>query len=92
MSGAYKKGGSALAPKTAVGVLWEDRIEKESDIETLAAQYAAEEASAEKALAAGVVDRIITPAETRTVLIEAIDMLASKRVSRLNKKHGNLPY
>ena len=83
---------SALAPKTAVGVLWEDRIEKESDIETLAAQYAAEEASAEKALAAGVVDRIITPAETRTVLIEAIDMLASKRVSRLNKKHGNLPY
>ena len=34
----------------------------------------------------------IAPEETRSVLIQALDMLASKRVSRLSKKHGNLPY
>ena len=83
---------SALTPKAAVGVFWENRITKPADIDALAAQYAAEEAGAQKALACGAVDRVIAPEETRSVLIQALDMLASKRVSRLSKKHGNLPY
>ena len=83
---------SALPAKTAVGVFWEDRIEKDSDIDGLAAEYEKTEASAAKALEAGLVDRVITRDETRSVLIETLDMLASKRVSTLSKKHGNLPY
>lgn len=83
---------SAVPAKTAVGIFWEDRIEKDSDIDRLADEYARTEASAEKALESGLVDRILAKEETRMVLIEAVDMLASKRVSNLSKKHGNLPY
>jgi len=81
-----------LSPKAAVAVMWADRIEKDSDIETLAVQYAAEEESAEKAFSAGIVDRVITPAETRSAVSASLAMLASKRVSNISRKHGNMPY
>ena len=83
---------STLPAKTAVGVFWEDRIEKDSDIDRLAEEYEKTEATAVKAVEAGLVDRVITREETRSVLIETLDMLASKRVSTLSKKHGILPY
>ena len=83
---------SALPAKTAVGGFWEDKIEKDSDIDRLAAEYEKTEATAEKAVEAGLVDRVITRDETRSVLIETLDMLSSKRVSTLSKKHGILPY
>ena len=83
---------SALPAKTAVGVFWEDKIEKDSDIDRLAEEYERTEATAAKAVEAGLVDRIITRDETRAVIIETLDMLASKRVSTLSKKHGILPY
>ena len=40
---------------------------------------------------ARLVDDIIEPAETRGALALALDSLASKRVSRPAKKHGNIP-
>ena len=82
---------SPVNPKAAVVLFWEDKIEKDSDIESLAKAYAAEEASAEKAAAAGLVESVIAPEATRMALIAAMDMLAPKRVSNLPKKHGNLP-
>jgi len=39
----------------------------------------------------GFVDDVIEPAQTRQRLINAFDMLASKRQSRPSKKHGNIP-
>jgi methylmalonyl-CoA decarboxylase subunit alpha len=39
----------------------------------------------------GMVDDVIDPAETRTVLIQSLDMLRSKRSSSPNRKHGNMP-
>jgi len=83
---------SAVPAKTAVGIFWEDRIEKDSDIDRLAAEYEKTEANAVKAMEAGLVDRVIKDSETRGVLVETLDMLASKRVSTLSKKHGILPY
>ena len=83
---------SALEPKAAVAVLWPEKIESADQIEKLAADYAKTEASAAKALDEGIVDRIIKPEETRAVLSETLDMLASKRVTNLPKKHGVLPY
>ena len=83
---------SAVPAKTAVGIFWENRIEKDSDIENLAAEYEKTEANAVKAVEAGLVDRVITREETRGVLVETLDMLASKRVTTLSKKHGILPY
>ena len=81
-----------LAPKAAVAVMWSDRIEKDSDIERLAVQYAAEEESAEKAFENGIIDKVITPETTRSAVSAALDMLAPKRVSNISRKHGNMPY
>jgi len=43
------------------------------------------------AAARGYVDDVIEPATTRARLINALDMLASKRETRPSKKHGNIP-
>ncbi len=83
---------SALEPAAAVNVLWNDRITTPDDIETLAAEYAKTEASAEKAAKAGLVDAVVSKNNVRSSVIATLDMLASKRVSRLPKKHGNLPF
>ena len=83
---------SPLAPEAAVGTLWQDRIEKPADIPALAAEYAKTEANAENARKAGLVDRIVDASALRSALLEAVEMLASKRVTNLSKKHGNLPY
>ena len=39
----------------------------------------------------GRVDKIIDPKETRVSLINALEMLISKREKRCSKKHGNIP-
>jgi len=43
------------------------------------------------AAGARLVDDIIEPAETRGYLATALDSLATKRVLRPTKKHGNIP-
>lgn len=43
------------------------------------------------AAARGYVDDVIQPSTTRTRLINALEMLASKRENRPTKKHGNIP-
>jgi len=44
-----------------------------------------------KAAGSGAVDAVIEPSATRAALLNAVDMLAGKRVSNLPKKHGNMP-
>ena len=39
----------------------------------------------------GYIDGVIVPSETRPRLIEAFDILASKRMALPPKKHGNIP-
>ena len=39
----------------------------------------------------GYVDLVIEPSETRPRLVNALEMLISKRETRPAKKHGNLP-
>lgn len=43
------------------------------------------------AAARGYVDEVIAPEETRTRIVSAIEMLNSKAVSGVKKKHGNIP-
>ena len=38
----------------------------------------------------GTIDNIIDPAETRPMLIKALEMLANKREKQLPRKHGNI--
>jgi acetyl-CoA carboxylase carboxyltransferase component len=43
------------------------------------------------AAAAGFIDNVIEPRETRPHLINALEMLRNKRDSLPPKKHGNIP-
>ena len=45
-----------------------------------------------KAAENGAVDDIVTADAAADAVISALDMLASKRVSTLEKKHSNMPY
>ncbi len=54
-------------------------------------QYTEEFATPYKAAERGFVDDIIEPNATRPRLVDAFNMLASKRETRPAKKHGNIP-
>ena len=85
---------SAVDPKVAVSVLYKDELENSNGIDAAtrakAAAYEKEICSAAAAVAAGSADMIAAPAGVRNAVIAALDMLATKRASRLPKKHGNM--
>ena len=81
----------ALNPTTAVQFLYKDRLgeEKREDLEQ---EYALCEGSPFKAAVNGAVDDIITPDNAANSVLAALQMMASKRVSTIEKKHSNMPY
>ncbi len=81
----------ALEPMTAVQFMYSDRLgsEKREDLEK---EYVLSEGSPFKAAENGAITDIITVSELSEKVIAALDMLASKRVSTLEKKHSNLPF
>ena len=89
-------GSTVLAPaepSAVVSVLYKEELGSAGD--SLAAATAAkvkeyEAASGEAALAAGLADIETTPAGLRAAVESALGVLASKRVQRLPKKHGNM--
>ena len=87
---------SPMAPLTAVEFLWHDKLKGAADANAkrkeLAAEYAATLASAQSAAEKGGVDAVIAPADTRVTLLSALDILSGKRVSKLPKKHNNIPF
>ncbi len=87
---------SALTPEAAVQVLYADELKKDKKpaLESRTAlqeKFAEDVADGVAAAAAGMVDDVVDPAETRKFAIAALEMLASKRESNPPKKHGNLP-
>ena len=86
---------SPLAPETAVHILWQDKLAAMTDPTkerpALAEEYAETAWSPLAAAADGFVTDVIPPAETKAKLVAMMDMLSGKRVSRLPKKHSNLP-
>ena len=86
--------GAVISPintAAAASLIWEDKIKKSADIDTLAKEYGSTVAGAQQAAQAGAIDAVIAPQDTRQQLVFALDMLSSKRVSRMPKKHGNMP-
>ena len=86
----------ALTPEAAVQVLYEKELKegKEDALTTrknLENEFAAEVADGIAAARAGMIDDVCDPAETRKLMIAALEMLSSKRESNPPKKHGNLP-
>ena len=85
---------SALNPVTAVEFLNHDALKGAKDLNAernaLADKYAKEQASAALAAAEGCVDGVIGTSEIRKTLVNSIEILAGKRLSRLPKKHSNI--
>lgn len=87
---------SPLAPLSAVEFLWHDKLKGAADVNAkrneLAEEYKATLASAESVAASGAVDEIISASSTREAIISALDILSSKRITKLPKKHNNIPF
>ena len=88
---------SALTPEAAVAVLYGEQVKADKELSVddarrkYADAYVRDVAGALHAAEAGMIDDVIDPAQTRSLLIAALEMLASKRDSNPPKKHGNLP-
>lgn len=83
-----------LEPSAAVTVLYKEEIDASDNIlaatKAKAAAYAADVCGAENAVAAGAADMICEAAGARAGVVAALELLATKRASRLPKKHGNM--
>ncbi len=81
---------SALEPKTAVELLMKDKLAQGETREALMESYMDGEASAFAAAQKGYIEDIISPMETAPRLALSLEMLSSKKVSTLNKKHSKI--
>ncbi|NLT72911.1 MAG: methylmalonyl-CoA carboxyltransferase [Chloroflexi bacterium] len=86
---------AVMGPEGAVNVIHRKEIEESADPEATRARRLAEYrerfANPYEAASRGLVDAVIEPSRTRPVLINALQMLQSKRDSVPSKKHGNMP-
>lgn len=85
---------SPIEPAAAVTVLYKKELDAGSNLEAdtaaLAARYVQEVCGAEALVDAGLADAVADAASLRSHVVAALDMLSSKRVQRLPKKHGNM--
>ena len=79
-----------VTPEVAVAAFEDERLTAGEDRKALEDEYR-RSVSAQRAAEEGLVDDVIDPAETRKVLIAAMEFLSSKRDVNLPRKHGNLP-
>lgn len=84
---------SALNPEASVEILWQDRLAGADQAKraALVEEYCDTLASPFEAAANGYVDFVTAPEQTRETLTNVLDMLSGKRVSKMPKKHGNMP-
>ena len=85
---------AVLGGEAAVKIMYRKELKASDDAEGLKKQLIDE--FAEKfenpyvAASHGTVDNVIDPAETRPMLIKALEMLENKRATQLPRKHGNI--
>jgi len=86
---------AVMGPDGAVNIIFRNAIGKaanpQTERERLVAEYRQTFANPFKAAELGYIDEIIMPADTRSRLIRALDMLQNKREKNPPKKHGNIP-
>jgi propionyl-CoA carboxylase beta chain len=86
---------AVMGPKGAVEILFKREIAQADDPDQAAKrreqEYREQFANPYSAAARGYVDDVIDPRETRSRLINALDMLANKRDENPWKKHGCIP-
>jgi len=86
---------AVMGPEGAANIIFRNEIQNAADPVTtrkdMISAYTAEFATPYKAAERGFVDDVIEPAHTRLRLIDAFDMLTTKREKLPAKKHGNIP-
>jgi len=86
---------AVMGPQGAVKIVFRDEIAKAEDparrTDELVAEYVQRFANPYVAAERGYLDDVIDPADTRPVLIDALETLRTKRVARPARKHGNIP-
>ena len=86
---------AVMGPKGAVNVLYRDELAEVDDPDRLRdeliEEYREEFANPYQPADRGFLDDVLEPLETRPRLIQDLEMLASKRESLPDKKHGNIP-
>lgn len=87
---------SPVAPLTAVEFLSHDMLKGAENVDAkrneLADEYISNEASAVVCAAKGAVDAVVEAGDVRNSIINAIEIMAGKRIARLPKKHSNMPF
>ena len=85
---------SALSPETAAVFLWNDRLKDSADPindrKKLIEEYRKTEAGACAAASGGMIDDVVEPDRTRDRIAACLELLSSKRVSTLPKKHADI--
>ncbi len=86
---------AVMGPQGAANIIFAKEIEESPNPEQTRAQkieeYRQKFANPYIAASQGMVDDVIDPRETRMKIIQALDMLKTKKESRPAKKHGNIP-
>jgi propionyl-CoA carboxylase beta chain len=86
---------AVMGPEGAVNIVFRKELADAADPaarrEELVEDYREKFANPFKAAELGYIDEVIKPEETRPKIIEALEMLATKRDSNPPKKHGNIP-
>ncbi len=82
---------SCMNAKSAVALLWNDKIGKDTTREDLEARWDKEVASVVSAARAGEIDDIIESAEIRQRLTSAVMMLSGKSAVAPKRRHANMP-
>lgn len=78
---------AVMGPSGAANIIFKNDVNIQAKIEEYSNNFATPYQAAKR----GFVDLVIEPKETRPVLINAFNMLASKRETRPAKRHGNIP-
>lgn len=78
---------AVMGPAGAANIIFKKAV----DIEAKTEEYINNFATPYQAAKRGFVDMVIEPSQTRPVLINAFNMLESKREARPAKRHGNMP-
>ena len=86
---------AVMGPKGAVEIIFKteisNAIKPENKMDTLIKEYVRKFANPYVAAERGYIDDIIKPQETRSVLIDSLEILRTKVDNNPKKKHGNIP-
>jgi propionyl-CoA carboxylase beta chain len=86
---------AVMGPDPAVNIVFREELVRSDDLEAtrarLVADYRKTFASPYKAAELGYIDAVIKPEETRPRIIDALQMLETKKDQNPPRKHGNIP-